>query len=40
MDQERRNRQRVSVHFDVVIMLGEEILQAQILNISLMTPGE
>jgi hypothetical protein len=35
MDQERRNRQRVSVHFDVVIMLGEEIIQVQILNISL-----
>ena len=35
MDQERRNRQRVSVHFDVVIMLGEAIIQVQILNISL-----
>jgi hypothetical protein len=35
MDQERRNRQRVSVHFDVVIMIGEEIIQVQILNISL-----
>ena len=35
MDQKRRNRQRVSVHFDVVIMLGEEIIQVQILNISL-----
>jgi hypothetical protein len=35
MDQERRNRQRISVHFDVVIMLGEEIIQVQILNISL-----
>jgi hypothetical protein len=32
---ERRTRQRVSVHFDVVIMLGTELIQVQILNISL-----
>ncbi len=35
MDRERRKRERVSVHFDVDIMLGEEIVQVQILNISL-----
>lgn len=35
IDQERRERERVSVHFDVGIMLGEEIIQVQILNISL-----
>jgi hypothetical protein len=35
MDYERRNRQRVTVHFDVGIILGEEIIKVQILNISL-----
>ena len=35
MDRERRKRERVAVHFDVVVMLGAEIIQVQILNISL-----
>jgi len=35
IDQERRKRERVSVHFDVGIMLDGEIIQVQILNISL-----
>jgi hypothetical protein len=35
IDRERRERERVSVHFDVGIMLGDEIIQVQILNISL-----
>ncbi|MBE0557111.1 MAG: PilZ domain-containing protein [Proteobacteria bacterium] len=35
MVQERRARQRVSVHFDVDIMLDKEVIQVQILNISL-----
>ena len=35
IDKERRKRERVSVHFDVGIMLGEEFIQVQILNISL-----
>jgi hypothetical protein len=35
MVQERRTRQRVSVHFDVVIVLDTEIIQVQVLNISL-----
>lgn len=35
MDPERRKQERVSVHFDVGIMLGKEIIQVQILNISL-----
>lgn len=33
--QERRKRERVSVHFDVGITLGGEIIQVQVLNISL-----
>jgi hypothetical protein len=32
---ERRKRERVSVHFDVGIIIGGEIIQVQILNISL-----
>jgi hypothetical protein len=32
---ERRTRPRVSVHFDVDILLGNEIISVQILNISL-----
>ncbi len=35
MVQERRKRQRVSVHFDVDIILDKEIIQVQTLNISL-----
>ena len=35
MVQERRKRQRVSVHFDVDILLDKEIIQVQTLNISL-----
>jgi len=35
MLQERRKRQRVSVHFDVDILFDKEIIQVQILNISL-----
>jgi hypothetical protein len=35
MDRERRKRERVSVHFDVGIMVGEEVVQVQIINISL-----
>ena len=35
IDQERRKWERVSVHFDVGIMLDREIIQVQILNISL-----
>jgi hypothetical protein len=35
MIQERRTRQRVSVTFDVVVLLGEETIQVRVLNISL-----
>ena len=35
MSQEKRKRTRVSVHFDVTVALGEEIIQVRIINISL-----
>jgi hypothetical protein len=35
MDQEKRKQERVIVHFDVDVMLGEAVIQVQILNISL-----
>jgi hypothetical protein len=35
MDQERRTRERVSVQFDVSVVLGEESVQVRIINISL-----
>jgi hypothetical protein len=35
MDQERRKRERVTVHFDVDVLLGGEVIQVQIINISL-----
>jgi hypothetical protein len=35
MDQEKRKRSRVPVHFDVGIVLGEELIEAQIINISM-----
>ena len=35
MDQDKRKRSRVPVHFDIVILLGEEAVQVQIINISL-----
>lgn len=35
MDQEKRKRARVSVHFEVSILLGEEVIQVQIINIAL-----
>ena len=34
MDIERRKWERISVHFDVAVLLGEKIIQVQILNIS------
>ena len=33
--QERRKRQRVSVHFDVDVLIGDETISVQTLNISL-----
>jgi hypothetical protein len=35
MGQEKRRRTRVAVHFDVTVSLGEEVIQARIINISL-----
>jgi hypothetical protein len=35
MDQEKRARTRVPVHFDIGILLGDEVIRAKILNISL-----
>ncbi|TRZ43469.1 PilZ domain-containing protein [bacterium] len=35
MNQKKRKRTRVPVHFDVSILLGEEIIRAEIINISL-----
>ncbi|MEI7637408.1 MAG: PilZ domain-containing protein [Syntrophus sp. (in: bacteria)] len=35
MDQEKRMRTRVPVHFDVSILLGEELIRTEIINISL-----
>ena len=35
MDQEKRKRTRVPVHFDVSIKLGGKIIEVQIVNISL-----
>jgi hypothetical protein len=35
MDQEKRKRLRVPVHFDISIMLGGKLIEAQIINISL-----
>lgn len=35
MDKERRTRERVTVHFDVDVLLGEEVIHVQIINISL-----
>ena len=35
MNQEKRKRTRVAVHFTVTVLLGGEIIQARIINISL-----
>ncbi|TSA45365.1 MAG: PilZ domain-containing protein [Deltaproteobacteria bacterium] len=35
MNQEKRMRTRVPVHFEVSILLGEEVIRAEIINISL-----
>ena len=35
MNQEKRRRTRVPVHFDVSILLGEEVIQTEMVNISL-----
>lgn len=35
MNQEKRARTRVPVHFDVNILLSDEVIRAEILNISL-----
>ncbi len=35
MNQEKRMRTRVPVHFDVSILLGEEVIRTEIINISL-----
>lgn len=35
MDQEKRKRTRVPVHFDVSIKLGRKLIEVQIINISL-----
>jgi hypothetical protein len=35
MNPEKRMRTRVPVHFDVSILLGEEVIRAEIINISL-----
>ena len=35
MDQEKRKRTRVPVHFDVSIKLGKKLIEVQIINISL-----
>ena len=35
MNQEKRRRTRIPVHFDVSILLGEEVICAEIINISL-----
>jgi predicted RNA binding protein YcfA (HicA-like mRNA interferase family) len=35
MNQDKRKRTRVAVHFDVTVALGGEIIQARIINISL-----
>ena len=35
MNQNKRMRTRVPVHFDVSILLGEEVIRTEIINISL-----
>ena len=35
MNQEKRRRTRVPVHFDVSILLGKEVISAEIINVSL-----
>ena len=35
MNQKKRMRTRVPVHFDVSILLGEEVIRTEIINISL-----
>ena len=35
MNREKRARTRVPVHFDVSVLLGDEVIRAEILNISL-----
>lgn len=35
MNQEKRRRTRVPVHFDVSILIGEEVISTEIINISL-----
>ncbi len=35
MDQEKRKRKRVPVRFDVGIVLGEKLIEVQLINISL-----
>lgn len=35
MNREKRARTRVPVHFDVSVLLGEQVIRAEILNVSL-----